>query len=249
MSTALAPVRRCPRSARLLDHAPLVQRIARRVGRRVPASVALDDLLQAGLIGLDEALARFEDGRGAAFNTYAARRIEGAMLDLLRSADHLSRDTRARLRQVREAVDGLQHRLGRAPRAKEVANALGWSLEAFHDCMVDAGAAGARADDTALEHREDEVAYDAFVGGDEAMFGLPDEHGDPLHTVQLWQRHAALNSAFDALEERERTILRSMYVEDASQAEIGARLGVSASRVSQLHDEIVGKLRRRLRDW
>lgn len=245
----LTPPRRCERSQRLLAHEPLVQRIARRIGRRVPASVELDDLVQAGRIGLNEALSRYEDERGASFDSYAARRIEGAMLDVLRAADHLSRDTRARLRAVRTAVERLQHRLGRVPRAKEVANELGWTLQEFHDRMVDAGASGARPGDVELEHHEEEAAWEAYAERTEDSGALSVTDDDPLRNVQRAQRHAALNAAFDALEERDRLILRSLYVDDASQAEVGAQLGVSASRVCQLHEEIVSKLRRRLRDW
>ena len=113
---------RCERSAQLIAHKALVRRIASRMRARLPASVTMEELEQAGLIGLNDAFARFEEGRGASFETYAARRIEGAMLDALRASDTLSRDTRARLRQVHGVVQRLEHRLHRTPRAKEVAN-------------------------------------------------------------------------------------------------------------------------------
>jgi RNA polymerase sigma factor for flagellar operon FliA len=224
-------------------HRPLVSRIARRVGARLPACVALDDLMQAGMIGLDDALDRFDAERGASFNTYAARRIEGAMLDSLRAVDTLTRDARSRLRDARVAVQRLEHRLGRAPRAKEVANELGWTLQEFHDCMVDAGAAGARLGDEELEHLADDGEP-----GDEALSTV-DEHADPMHQLQLHQRHAALNTSFDALEARERRLMELIYRDGASQQDAGAALGVSPSRVSRMHEEIVVKLRRRLRDW
>jgi RNA polymerase sigma factor for flagellar operon FliA len=225
-----------------LAHRPLVNRIARRICARMPASVEMDDLIQAGMIGLDEAITRFVEGRGASFDTYAARRIEGAMLDSLRAVDDLSRDQRGHLRQIRAAVQRLEHRLQRAPRAKEVANELGWTLQAFHDCMVAAGAGGARFGDERLE-AEDESADD-----DEALCGI-DAHADPLHALQQRQRHAALNAAFDALEERERRLMEMIYDLGVSRTDPGAALGVSPSRVSRMHEEIVVKLRRRLRDW
>ncbi|HJV96374.1 MAG TPA: sigma-70 family RNA polymerase sigma factor [Albitalea sp.] len=243
MTASHAHAPRCARSAVLLTHRPLVSHIARRVGARLPACVALDDLMQAGMIGLDDALDRFDAARGASFNTYAARRIEGAMLDSLRAVDTLTRDARSRLRDARSAVQHLEHRLGRAPRAKEVANELGWTLQEFHDCMVDAGAAGARFGDEELERLADDG------DADDAALSSVDEHADPLHQLQLRERHAALNASFDALEARERRLMELIYRDGASQQDAGAELGVSASRVSRMHEEIVVKLRRRLRDW
>jgi RNA polymerase sigma factor for flagellar operon FliA len=236
---------RCQRSADLVPYKPLVRQIAARLRARLPANVGLDDLLQAGLIGLNEALSRFEEGRGSTFETYAARRIEGAMLDALRANDTLPREARARLRAVQGAVQRLEHRLGRAPRAKEVANELDWPLEKFHRAMVDAGAAGVRAGDADLELLE-ETGWDALEADERQT--MADEHVDPQRAVQQRQRHAALNAAFDALDEIERFVMESIYDNDMGLRDIGQALGVSESRVSQMSAEIVAKLRRRLRD-
>jgi RNA polymerase sigma factor for flagellar operon FliA len=235
----------CKRSTELLAHKALVRRIAGRLRARLPPNVNMDELEQAGLIGLNEALSRFEGGRGSSFETYAARRIEGAMLDALRASDTMSRDTRSRLREVRNAVQQLEHRLGRAPRAKEVANELDWPLEKFHQCMVDAGAAGVRAGDEALDVADE---FGASHDDDEQHMAV-DEHADPLRSLQQRQRHAALNAAFDALEEAERFVMEAIYDRGASLRDIGQTLGVSESRVSQMSAEIVAKLRRRLREW
>lgn len=234
------------RNAQLIGHKALVKRIASRMRARLPPHVDMDELVQVGLIGLNDAFSRFEPDRGASFETYAARRIEGAMLDSLRADDTLSREARRRLRQVRVAVQRLQHRLGRAPRAKELANELDWSLEKFHNCMVEAGAGGTRVKDEELEHGEEEFAAWAAYAEDEGMI---DAHADPLHGLQKSQRHAALNAAFDALEERERFVMEALYRRDASMSDIARELGVSTARVSQLNTEIVAKLKRRLRDW
>src|SRR5512134_899103 len=112
-TTAAPPAARCQRSAQLIAHRPLVRRIALRMRSRLPAGVDTDELMQAGMIGLNEALTRFQEGRGASFGTYASRRIEGAMLDALRAADTLPRGVRSRLREVHQAVHALEHRLGR----------------------------------------------------------------------------------------------------------------------------------------
>lgn len=236
----------CQRSIDLAAHKPLVRQIARRIRARLPPHVGLDELEQAGLLGLNQALSRFEEGRGSSFETYAARRIEGSMLDALREMDTLSRDARARLREVHAAVQRLEHRLGRAPRAKEVANELGWSLEHFHRCMLDAGAGGARAGEIDLENMDDDSAIWAGAGDEHVLL---DEQADPLHALQQRQRHAALNAAFDALEEAERYVMESIYRNGLTLRDIGQTLGVSESRVSRMASEIVAKLRRRLRDW
>jgi RNA polymerase sigma factor for flagellar operon FliA len=236
------------RNAQLLAHRSLVRRIAARMRARLPANVTMDELEQAGLIGLNEAFSRFEEGRGASFETYAARRIEGAMLDALRATDTLSRDSRARLRQARAAVQRLEHRLHRTPRAKEVANELGWPLKQFHDLMVEAGAGGARDADEALESGEEAFAVWAAYGEDEGSAAV-DEMADPLRGLQARQRHEALNAAFDALEERERYVMEKLYQQDASMSQVAEELGLSTARISQINNEVVAKLKRRLRDW
>ncbi|MEW6705269.1 MAG: sigma-70 family RNA polymerase sigma factor [Pseudomonadota bacterium] len=246
MSSSPDKSSRCDRSAQLLAHKPLVRRIAARMRARLPANVSMEELEQAGLIGLNEAFSRFEEGRGASFETYAARRIEGAMLDALRATDTLSRESRARLRQARAAVQQLEHRLQRTPRAKEVANELGWTLKQFHDLMVEAGAGGARHADEDLEAGEEAFAVWAAYGEDETAV---DEMADPLQGLQARQRHEALNAAFDALEERERYVMEKLYQHDASMSQVAEELGLSTARISQINNEVVAKLKRRLRDW
>lgn len=242
-TTSLQP---CKRSADLAAHRPLVKQIAHRIRQRLPPNVGMDELEQAGLLGLNQALSRFEEGRGSSFETYAARRIEGSMLDALREMDSLSRDTRSRLREVRAAVQRLEHRLGRPPRAKEVANELDWTLDEFHRCMIDAGAADVRTGDEELENHDDDSAIWSHESNEHAMV---DEYADPLRALEQRQRHAALNAAFDALEEAERYVMESIYKHELPLRDIGQVLGVSESRVSRMASEIVAKLRVRLRQW
>ena len=231
--------RRRQRAADIAEHLPLVKSIAGRIRRRLPPNVELDDLVQVGLIGLNEALSRFEQGPDSNFETYAARRIEGAMLDALRASDLLSRDARARLREIQNAVQRLEHELGRAPRAKEVANELNWPLERLHESLVDAGAAPKRADDEDLERTND--ADGIVMESDEGL-------ADPMLALQRRQRHAALSAAFDALEEAERYVMEAIYEQGLPLRQIGQTLGVSESRVSQMATAIVAKLKRRLKD-
>lgn len=246
-----ATVANAPREAALRAHRGLVRRIATRLRGRLPAHVDADELMQAGMIGLDEALTRYQDRRGASFETFASRRIQGAMLDELRATDPLSREQRARQREMRAAVQRLEHRLGRAPRAKEVALELGWSMQDFHRCMVEAGHGTLRAGDTRLEPPEWEALGAAGDHDDEAAVvdGPTPLAADPLAEVQQRQRLAALARAIDGLAPRERDVMDMLYERGLRQQDVAAALGISASRVSQLHDDIVTRLRRRLRDW
>ena len=243
------PVDPNERNVRLLEHRPLVRSIAGRMRSRLPANVEMDELVQAGMIGLNEAISRFEEGRGASFGTYAARRIEGAMLDTLRANDSLSRDVRSKLRQVQAASQGLEHRLGRTPRAKEVATELGWTLDAFYNCMLHAGAGPTRFPDEPLEGTWDQVSAAEASAEEHTDGGALDEHADPQRLAQRSQRQVALAEAFAQLDERERTVMEMIYDRELGLAEIGEALGVSASRISKMHEAIVGKLRLRLRNW
>jgi RNA polymerase sigma factor for flagellar operon FliA len=235
----------CKRSADLMAHRPLVKQIARRILHRLPPNVGMNEMEQAGLLGLQQALSRFEEGHGSSFKSYAARRIEGSMLDALREADTVPRVVRSRVRKVRVAVQRLEHRLGRPPRAKEVANELGWSLEEFHRTMADSGAGSMRTGDENLENLEDDSEIWGHDGDEHSVI---DEHADPLQLLQNRQRHAALNAAFDALEKAERYVMRSIYKDDLTVRNIGLNLGISESRVSRMASDIVAKLRIRLRE-
>lgn len=238
-----APPRETPaeRCERLRQHRVLVRKIASRLSARLPPGVDMDELLQAGLIGLNEAIDRFESGFGASFDTYASRRIEGAMLDSLRAADVLSRESRAEQRAIRDAVKRLEHRLLRAPRAMEVAQELGWSLARLHARMVEAGAASLRDGDEPLadDAPAPEVEHDTDF----------DEHADPMQALQRRQRSAALNTAFDTLEQREQELMTMLYERGLDHRGAAEQLGLSRSRVSQMHTAVVEKLKRRLRDW
>lgn len=206
--------------AALKLHAGLVRRIALHMVARLPASVELDDLIQAGMIGLADALKRFDPSRGAAFETYAETRIRGAMLDELRAADYLSRDGRERQKAESAAVQFLQQSLGREPRASEVASHLGMSVGDFHDSAPVALC----SDDRAISDMCD----------DEAM--------EPLPRLQELRRLDALVSAFDRLPDRESYVMRMLYVADMPMADVAAALCVSKAYVCRLRDQAVGRL-------
>ena len=234
----------CERSARLRAHVPLLRRVAGRLRQRLPPGADLDELMQAGLIGLDEALSRFDASKGASFDHYATRRIEGAMLDALRASDELSRDTRAHQRQIRDAVQALEHQLLRAPRAQEVAQALGWPLAKFHRCVVDAAASPLRLGDLASAPHG---GADGDPPAGESFDGVADDGSSPDQALQRLQREAALQAAFSALRGRERLMMDLIYVHGLDHGTAAAALGVSPGRVSQMHTAVIKTLRLRLR--
>lgn len=240
-TTALDPA--CEHGARLLEHRPLVAEIARRLLGRLPAHVGMDDLMQAGMIGLHEAMCRFDQRQGASFGTYASRRIEGAMLDQLRAADTLPREARAQQRLIRSAVHRLEQKLGRPARAKEVADELGWPLAAFHRCMETVGAGTLRAGDRPLEALEDDS--NAADGTDTNDFTV-DEHADPLRILQMRERLAALSRSIEQLSDREQYVMKMIFERGLRLDEVGVTLGVSASRICQIQQRAIAKLHMRL---
>jgi len=236
----------CKRSEDIAQHRVLVKKIANRIRARLPPSVGLDELEQAGLMGLNEALERFEEGKGSSFESYASRRIEGSMLDALRQMDTISRTARGDLRLVASAVQKLEHILGRPPRAKEVANDLGWTLGHFHDVMAAAGAGSVRSDSEALENMDD---HSSIWQTNTTDIHSTLSHGtDPELLIQQRQRTAALNAAFDTLEEAERYVMEAIYNHEIKMSDIGETLGVSGARVSQIASAVIKKLRARLHD-
>ncbi len=224
---------------RVRDHAPLVKRIAYHFMARLPASVQVDDLIQAGLIGLMDAVNNFDDTQGAQFETYAAQRIRGAMLDELRHADWLPRSVRRSMRQIEAASAKLEQQLGRPASEQEVADSLSLPLEQYQHVLADAR--GAQL-----------LYYEDFQDPDEAHF-LEGYAGDgqvtPATVLEDDQFRQNLVQAIGQLPEREKLIMGLYYEQELNLKEIGQILGVSESRVCQLHSQAVGRLRGKLREW
>ena len=218
----------------LEQHLPLVRRQALSLQLKLPASVDLDDLIRAGTIGLLDALKRYDASQGATFATFASQRVRGAMLDELRSRDWVPRSVRRNARALDEALRQLEQRLGRPPEERELAAALGVSLEEYWQMLLDANGSQLVALD---EMAQDEV--DARSTGH-----LP----SPFAELADGRDRERLVQAIDALPEREKLLLGLYYQEDLNLKEIGAVLGVSESRVCQLHSQAVARLRTWLRD-
>ena len=215
------------------QYAPLVKRIAYHLMARLPASVQADDLIQNGMLGLLDAIGRFEEGLGAQFETYAVQRIRGAMLDGLRENDWLPRGVRREMRRVEGAIQQLEHRNGRAPSEKELADALGMALADYQKLLQDArGHQLIYLED--LTGSDDENYLDRNLAGDEP---------DPLAALEDAEVRKALVTAIENLPEREKMMMALYYEEDLNLREIGEVLGVTESRVCQMHSQAVARLR------
>lgn len=216
------------------QYAPLVKRIAYHLLGRLPSSVQVEDLMQAGMIGLLEASRKFDFGKGASFETYAGIRIRGAMLDEVRKGDWAPRSVHRNTRMVSDAMRAVEARLGRDAKDHEVAAELDMSLEEYYAILSDTAGSKLFSFDDLLESG----APADVQGGEEPLSGLQDE-----------RFRGALIEAIDTLPERERLLLSLYYEEELNLKEIGAVLGVSESRVSQLHSQCAARLRAKLISW
>ncbi|MGJ7914642.1 RNA polymerase sigma factor FliA [Massilia sp. LXY-6] len=225
----------------LTEHMPLVKRLAHQMKAKLPPSVEVDDLVQAGMIGLLDAISRYEDNHGAQFETYAVLRIRGAMLDELRSSDWMPRSTRQNMRKVEQAMATLQQQLGRPPSESEVAKSLKLSLADYQELLGDSGG-------HQLVYYEDFHDNDGDGGSDGFLDRYAVDDDDPLRALMETDFRQAVIDAIDALPPREKLLMGLYYEEELNLKEIGAVMGVSESRVSQLHSQAVARLRSYLRE-
>ncbi len=224
----------------LKQYCPLVRRLAHQMIAKLPANVELDDLIQVGMMGLSDALARFDASQGVQFETFATQRIRGAMLDELRGNDWMSRGDRRHQRSIEAAVHKLEQRLGRPPSEGEIAKEMGLSLADYQDLL-------GKVRGTQLIYLED-------MSGDEGDDDYLDRHildndSNPIARLQDQRMREALVQAIKNLPEREQYVMSMYYEHDMNLKEIAAVLGVTESRVCQLHSQSIARLRTRLRAW
>jgi len=219
------------------QHVSLVKRIAYHLVSRLPPSVQVEDLIQAGMIGLLEAAKNYNPSQGASFETYAGIRIRGAMLDEIRRSDWTPRSVHRKVRMVAEAVRGIENVKGRDARDTEVAEVLGLTLEEYHAILQDA--AGCRV-----------FSYDdPNIGGADSEGAGPGSQAGPLEMLQHEDFQGCLAEAISGLPERERLVMSLYYDEELNLREIGEILGVSESRVCQIHGQALIRLRARMTEW
>ena len=224
----------------LKQYSPLVRRLAHQMLAKLPANVELDDLVQVGMIGLTDALSRFDTAQGVQFETFATQRIRGAMLDELRGTDYLSRGTRKQQRAIEAAVHRLEQRQGRAPVESEIAREMGLSLADYQELL-------GRVRGTQLVYLEDMTGSD----GDDDFLDrhIGDEELNPLMKLQDQRMREALIEAIKLLPEREQYVMSMYYEHDMNLKEIAAVLEVTESRVCQLHSQSIARLRVKLRAY
>jgi RNA polymerase sigma factor for flagellar operon FliA len=219
-------------------HAPLVRRIAYHLMGRLPASVDVGDLIQAGMIGLLEASRHFALDRGASFETYAGIRIRGAMLDELRRTDWTPRSVHRKTREVAEVVRQIETETGKEADDAEVMRRLGIGAEEYHQILADAACVRLLSL-TASEDNEESSVLD-----------VADESGlTPHEGIERDGMRDALVEAIEGLPEREKLVMSLYYEQELNLKEIGAVIGVTESRVCQIHGQAVIRLRARMADW
>ncbi len=218
------------------EYAPLVKRIASHLRARLPDSVDQDDLIQVGLIALLDAARQYSPARGASFETYAGIRVRGAMLDEVRSTDWTPRSVYRRQRELTAAIQAVENRTGRAAEAREIATELGVSLEEYFR-MVSAAAS----------HRLfslDQVSDD----GEPTVQQIADPDAEPCTELESDEFRDAVMEAIKSLPERESLVMSLYYDEELNLKEIGEVLGVTESRVCQIHGQALVRIRARLQD-
>jgi RNA polymerase sigma factor for flagellar operon FliA len=226
----------------ILHYAPLVKYVAGRLGAGLPQSVEQADLVSNGMFGLMDALDKFDPAREVKFETYAIPRIRGAILDELRAMDWVPRSIRSKAREVDKAQTKLEAKLGRAPTDPEVADQLGIGIEELHEMITQISLVSV-------------MALEEVVGGDEKgeqrslLDTLADAAtSDPTAGLEGQEMRGLLSAAINSLSEREKIVITLYYFEGLTLSEIGDILGVTESRVCQIHTKAVGVLRNNLVD-
>ncbi|MEA3406351.1 MAG: RNA polymerase sigma factor FliA [Pseudomonadota bacterium] len=225
-----------PTNKDIEQYLPLVKRIAYHLKGRLPDSVFVEDLIQSGLIGLMEAMQKFDANQGASFETYAGIRIRGSMLDEIRKGDWTPRSVHRKSREVSDAINRLESKFGREAKDDEIANELDVSLNDYHKILKDTNGAQLLSID---EPDHDELSEDRIVGSFLSPFAELAESGF----------QEALVEQITQLPEKEKLVMALYYDEELNLKEIGQVLEVSESRVSQIHSQAVKRLRARLDSW
>ncbi|GEK48854.1 RNA polymerase sigma factor FliA [Halomonas pacifica] len=214
------------------QYLPVVRRQALALQVRLPAGIELDDLIQAGMMGLLDAMGRYDASAGATFTTFASQRIRGAMIDELRSRDWLPRSVRRNARALDASIRRLEQQLGRPPEEREIAEDLEIDLDTYYQLLGD-------TNNGHLLPFEELVAEGQEPSAEE-------EGASPFLALLGGERRERLVAGIEALPEREKLLMALYYQEELNLKEIGAVLGVTESRVCQLHSQAIGRLRSRL---
>ena len=222
-------------------YSPMIKYVANRIAMRLPPHIEVDDLISVGVLGLMDAISKYDSSRGAKFKTYAEFRVRGAILDELRAMDWVPRTIRQKASSVDKVVQTLQAKLSRSPEDEEVAKEMGISLDQFHDTLNETKSIPIFSLEDlgiAKESGEQQSLLDCLAGKADA---------DPQTQIRLIELKEIIAKAIDALPEKERLMVSLYYYEELTMKEIGAVLEITESRVSQIHSKAVYRLRTKLK--
>lgn len=227
----------------VLQYAPLIKYIASRLALRLPPHISMDDLISSGMIGLLDAIQKFDPRRNISFKTYAEFRIKGAILDELRSLDWIPRSIRKKTSLLEKAYADLQKELGRPAEAEEVAAALGLSLEEFYQ-LIDETKTVSLIDIDAIWNCMPDLTED------EIYEILQDENSrDPFISIYFSELREIMMRAIDSLPDKEKLLISLYYYEELTMKEIGEIMGYTESRISQKHSQAIAWLRSKLYEY
>ena len=225
----------------IIRYSPMIKYVANRIAMRLPPHIEVDDLISVGVLGLMDAISKYDSSRGAKFKTYAEFRVRGAILDELRAMDWVPRSIRQKASSVDKVVQSLQVKLSRSPEDQEVAKEMGISLEQFHNTLNETKSIPVFSLDDlgiAKDSGEQQSLLDCLAGKADA---------DPQTQIRLIELKEIIAKAIDTLPEKERLMVSLYYYEELTMKEIGAVLEITESRVSQIHSKAVYRLRTKLK--
>lgn len=218
---------------------PLVKYVAGKISVNLPSHVEINDLINEGILGLIDAISKYDDSRGVKFETYATTRISGAILDALRAMDWVPRAVRQKARELERVFATLENEIGRVPEDEEIAKAMGLKLKEYHTLLL-------KVRGTSILSLEEFLPNEK--GHDVSLLDtLKDNGPDPTHQVESAEIKSALAQAVESLPQQERTVISLYYFEGLTLKDIKSVLNVSESRVSQIHAQAVIRLRSKLK--
>lgn len=221
----------------ILEYLPLVKRIVNRIAAHLPATIEVDDLTTAGIIGLIQAIDRFDQDRGIKLSTFASYRIRGSILEELRAKDILTRSDRKKVKTLEKMAIDFEQKNGREPTDEELGKSLDMKVSEIQHI---------RKTSCVAIFSLDEIGYEAYQKRPQLLKYLADDKSDPHSLTKLKELQAVLGKAIDTLNKKEKILVSLYYNEGLTMKEIGEVLSITESRVSQIHSQVVVKLRKKL---
>ena len=230
------------RERMIQKYAPLIKFIAHKLAMRLPSHISIEDLISAGMVGLIDAISKYDSKKKVKFETYAEYRIRGAMLDELRSMDWVPRSVRKKASKIEKVIEKLEKEKGRSVGEEEIATALGVSLEEYYKLMKEVqGLSLIKINGLGKE--------ESFPSDEEILHVLLDEEeeNDPFYNISLKELKRILSEVLKELTPKEQLVISLYYYEELTLKEIGEVLGLTESRICQLHNHVLLKLRAKLK--